>query len=270
MIRGSSLRCFLKLGLRDEDNDKERVMAKRKQLSKKIRFDVFKRDSFTCQYCGQVAPTVILQVDHIEPVSKGGKNDLLNLITSCIECNSGKGNRRLSENSALTKRQRQASEINARRELIEMIAEWHTELHSLENLEISKLESILCGPGFFVTEGGKKKLRALINKFGFSAVVDACFSAIETYEVGTLDQREDMFSKISGICACKADPTLAKAVHIRNIIKKYYRWYPFDATKKIQHALNHGLSYEDGKNWAWNCRCWDEFEAKLLSVVGER
>lgn len=30
-------------------------MAKRKSLSKKIRFEVFKRDSFTCQYCGRKA-----------------------------------------------------------------------------------------------------------------------------------------------------------------------------------------------------------------------
>ena len=43
-------------------------MAKRKGISKKTRFDVFKRDSFTCQYCGKSAPDVVLQVDHINPV----------------------------------------------------------------------------------------------------------------------------------------------------------------------------------------------------------
>lgn len=62
----------------------------RKGLSKKIRFEVFKRDQFTCQYCGKKAPDVILHVDHIQPVSKGGTNDLLNLITSCQDCNLGK------------------------------------------------------------------------------------------------------------------------------------------------------------------------------------
>ena len=46
--------------------------AKRKALSQKIRFEVFKRDSFTCQYCGRKAPDVVLQVDHIVPVAKGG------------------------------------------------------------------------------------------------------------------------------------------------------------------------------------------------------
>ena len=67
-------------------------MAKRKKLGKKIRFEVFKRDSFTCQYCGQSAPQVILEVDHIVPVSKGGDDELTNLITSCRDCNRGKSN----------------------------------------------------------------------------------------------------------------------------------------------------------------------------------
>ena len=45
-------------------------MTKRRGLSLKKRFEFFKRDKFTCQYCGKNAPDVILQVDHIEPVSK--------------------------------------------------------------------------------------------------------------------------------------------------------------------------------------------------------
>lgn len=62
----------------------------RKPLSKKMRFDVFKRDGFQCQYCGSTPPGVVLEVDHIHPVSKGGKNRVDNLITSCFECNRGK------------------------------------------------------------------------------------------------------------------------------------------------------------------------------------
>ena len=63
----------------------------RKPLSKKIRFEVFKRDEFTCQYCGGTPPKIILQVDHIHPVAEGGNNDIDNLITSCQPCNIGKG-----------------------------------------------------------------------------------------------------------------------------------------------------------------------------------
>ena len=43
-----------------------------------------------CQYCGQSAPDVVLEVDHIVPVAEGGDNDIMNLITSCRDCNRGK------------------------------------------------------------------------------------------------------------------------------------------------------------------------------------
>ena len=66
-------------------------------LSKKTRFEIFKRDGFTCQYCGQRPPEVVLEVDHIHPSSKGGSDEELNLITSCFDCNRGKSDRKLGE-----------------------------------------------------------------------------------------------------------------------------------------------------------------------------
>jgi hypothetical protein len=71
-------------------------MTKRKTISKKLRFDVFKRDLFCCQYCGDVPPNVVLEVDRIEPVCEGGNNDIDNLITACFECNRGKSGAPLS------------------------------------------------------------------------------------------------------------------------------------------------------------------------------
>lgn len=65
--------------------------TKRKSIGNTKRFNIFKRDEFTCQYCGNHPPKVILHLDHIHPVSKGGDNSEDNLITSCFECNMGKG-----------------------------------------------------------------------------------------------------------------------------------------------------------------------------------
>ena len=62
----------------------------RKPLSVRTRFEIFKRDNFTCRYCGQKSPDVILEVDHVVPVSDGGTDDPLNLVTSCWACNRGK------------------------------------------------------------------------------------------------------------------------------------------------------------------------------------
>ena len=72
-------------------------MTKRKSISKKLRFEIFKRDLFTCQYCGSKPPGAVLEIDHIKPISAGGENDDLNLLTSCFDCNRGKGARLLSE-----------------------------------------------------------------------------------------------------------------------------------------------------------------------------
>lgn len=66
-------------------------MGLRTSISKGIRFTIFKRDDFTCQYCGARPPEVVLEVDHIHPVSKGGDSGENNLITACFDCNRGKG-----------------------------------------------------------------------------------------------------------------------------------------------------------------------------------
>lgn len=58
----------------------------RTPIPKKLRFEVFKRDSFKCQYCGKSAPEVVLHVDHIKPVAEGGTNEITNLITACADC----------------------------------------------------------------------------------------------------------------------------------------------------------------------------------------
>jgi 5-methylcytosine-specific restriction endonuclease McrA len=77
--------------------------VKRPSISKRLRFEVFKRDSFTCQYCGKSAPEVVLHIDHISPVAGGGDSDIMNLITSCVSCNLGKGARQLDDRSVITK-----------------------------------------------------------------------------------------------------------------------------------------------------------------------
>jgi len=66
-------------------------------ISKKTRFEVFKRDGFQCAYCGKTPPEVTLEVDHIEPISKGGKDDINNLLTACFDCNRGKTNIKLDK-----------------------------------------------------------------------------------------------------------------------------------------------------------------------------
>ena len=62
-----------------------------------MRFEVFKRDNFICRYCGRKSPEVVLELDHIVAIANGGSSDLVNLATSCWECNRGKSAIPLSE-----------------------------------------------------------------------------------------------------------------------------------------------------------------------------
>ncbi|WP_280381023.1 HNH endonuclease [Nocardia wallacei] len=59
-------------------------------VSKRLRFEVLRRDNHTCRYCGASAPDVPLTVDHVMPVALGGTDDLDNLVTACADCNTGK------------------------------------------------------------------------------------------------------------------------------------------------------------------------------------
>lgn len=69
-------------------------------LSVRTRFEVFKRDRFTCSYCGRTPPEILLECDHIIPRAAGGSDDITNLTTACATCNRGKAARLLEEGTA--------------------------------------------------------------------------------------------------------------------------------------------------------------------------
>jgi len=60
-------------------------------VSKTTRYQVFRRDGHVCRYCGAKPPQAVLVIDHVIPVSLGGSDDPSNLLTSCRDCNAGKG-----------------------------------------------------------------------------------------------------------------------------------------------------------------------------------
>lgn len=65
---------------------------KYKVLYLRERFALLKKFAFTCQYCGRKAPDVILEIDHIVPISKGGADIEENKTIACKDCNEGKSN----------------------------------------------------------------------------------------------------------------------------------------------------------------------------------
>ena len=59
-------------------------------VSKRIRYEVLRRDHYTCRFCGAKAPWVYLEIDHVVPRSEGGSDAPGNLQVLCKDCNEGK------------------------------------------------------------------------------------------------------------------------------------------------------------------------------------
>lgn len=67
--------------------------VERGKVSNKMRFSIYQKDGYRCRKCGVSQRYAQLEVDHIIPISKGGKSTYSNLQTLCHRCNVEKGNR---------------------------------------------------------------------------------------------------------------------------------------------------------------------------------
>ena len=179
----------------------------RKAIPKKMRFEVFKRDKFTCQYCGRMAPDIILEVDHITPVAEGGKNTMLNLITSCRDCNRGKGKTRLTDDTELKRQQAQMTELAEKREQLKMLMEWRTELANIHKEEVD----YICeyweranGGNYSLNESGRATAMGYLKQFTLPEILDAIDISIEHYYCrGRYSEErniEEAWNKVGGIC----------------------------------------------------------------------
>lgn len=168
---------------------------KRKTLGKKVRFDVFKRDGFQCQYCGQVPPTVVLEVDHITPVVEGGTNDPDNLLTACFDCNRGKGPVELTcAPQTVT-------------EKAEVLAERHEQLKAYERLlrtkkraENKRIDEVeeafrMHFDGYSFSPKFRESVRIFVQRIPPDRVVDAMHRACSR-----IKRREDSIKYFCGIC----------------------------------------------------------------------
>lgn len=106
----SSSKCVIKLDidnlnilvnyLNDEIKWRKSVAGQRALMTSKLRNEIKERDNYSCQSCGNgtsIEPNLLLEIDHIIPVSKGGITANENLQTLCWKCNRSKGSKILTE-----------------------------------------------------------------------------------------------------------------------------------------------------------------------------
>ena len=68
-------------------------MMRRRKNPRFSKYNVYLRDMFTCQYCEAKIPQSQLSLDHVLPISKGGRTSWTNIVAACTPCNSRKGNK---------------------------------------------------------------------------------------------------------------------------------------------------------------------------------
>lgn len=202
-------------------------MAERKSLSKKIRFEVFKRDSFTCQYCGKSAPEVVLEIDHINPVANGGLNDIMNLVTACYDCNRGKSKNLVSDNTVITKQKEQLDLLNEKRNQLKLMIDWRKELQEMMETQIDQIDSMFQDYDESLTEIGRKNIGQYIKKFGFEEVIISTEISFEQYYHTHADTQR-VFDYIPKICNIrkrqKEDPLLQIKMYIRKIVLNNFEY----------------------------------------------
>lgn len=157
-------------------------------VSLRIRFEVFKRDAFTCRYCGRTTPSVVLEVDHIVPVAGGGSDDPTNLATSCWECNRGKSDKQLSEQITGEDPHDKAVTLL---ELQRQLREYDAVVGALLEERIAIAESLR---DYWLHQSGEQYLRAphfqwlvsVLEKVPSTTVKEAMMVAIANYKTADL------------------------------------------------------------------------------------
>lgn len=180
----------------DETSVCDSEKPRRKAISKKTRFEVFKRDGFACQYCGAHPPEVMLEVDHIVPVAEGGENDFDNYITACFPCNRGKG--AVSLDRIPQSLADKAAEVAEREEQIRGYNEVMSAARKRIESEVQAVNRVYerFAVGYELSDSSRVSVRTFIEKLGVFAVIDAMEIAGERWA----HRDAKIFRYFCGIC----------------------------------------------------------------------
>ncbi len=247
-------------------------------VGNKVRFEVFKRDAFTCQYCGRKAPDVVLQADHIKPVSKGGDSDLINLITSCDTCNSGKGAIELDDNSVIERQRQQLEELNERRIQLEMMLEWREEMRGLDESQIDAFcnEFSRISGGYCINDSGRRDVKKWLKRFSLQQLLEALDGSVQSYLKNSPDGTVDpgsltkVFSFVPRVAAVQAkgqDPVDRELYYIRGILRNRVHVNERMVMPLLRAAYVVGCDVESLANFAKTVRNWTAFRVGIEQYI---
>jgi hypothetical protein len=236
-------------------------------IKKSVRFEVFKRDGFACQYCGAKSPDVILHIDHINPVSKGGDNEIINLVTACCDCNLGKSDRLLGDKASIERQRAQLAELSERREQLEMMLQWRDELVNLDedmvDAVIERIERLMEGNS--VNEKGRDSVRKWLKKFSLDEVLDAADLSAQK----PMDDLERFFWSIPKICATKRMPEQEQRLrYARGILRNRLSYINESLSLDLMKgAVAVGADPEDIIEFSKTVKSWTAFRKEMEGMI---
>jgi hypothetical protein len=240
-------------------------MAKRKAISKTTRFEVLKRDRFTCRYCGAQAPAVVLVMEHVVPVAEGGTNDIMNLVAACEPCNQGKGARLLDDRSRTQAERTEMDRAAAEREQLRQLAEWRNELRDSRMDTLS--EYFRTNTGQVFTDSGRAAFRRFLASGLRPAPTDAeVLDAIDTV-AAKHPFPTDVVAFMAVIIRTERKylvrPELRAFHYIRGILRKRVRVDERFVMGMLDDAFQRGMGIEEIKRHAIDCRSWTDFRHRV-------
>ena len=246
---------------------------------KRIKFEVFEKDSFKCQYCGSVAPIVTLQLRRIQEIQQSEKwLDTAFLSTSCAACEKKQAGE--AENA---KRSEFISidELEERLQQLKMLINWRKGMLKIRKQQLANLVQYWENkvPKSPVDNIQRREILRYINKFSgdeIRAAMDmAADKFLKTEADGSLNQESisNALHKIPEICAQKTqianNHETDGLFQINELLKTNITGF-FDSRRAFQwlnYARSWEISLDDLTTMASAVTSWTQFSLNIDKMV---
>ncbi len=243
-------------------------------ITKKLRFKIFERDNFTCQYCGKKVPEVILEVDHIISRKDGGGDEELNLITSCFDCNRGKSATSVDikklKNTSFKAQEKVLKEKKAQ---LAAYYDFIKEKEEVENYELKIFEDwweTCSGDENSLTQIGLSNLSKLKQKYSDSMILEAIKIAWDSTHVDSDNKFKYMCGILKNLKLKEENPEEAENVkRVHQFINSLSYRINYCNPRMIWKWINDGMCIEDLEKEAKDFDRWTAFRDYIFNKYYE-
>jgi len=242
---------------------------------KRIKFEVFEKDSFRCQFCGSRAPNVTLKLLRIQETND--KDTWLNtafLSTSCTNCENKKAG--IINDGFIS-----IEELEERLQQLKMLINWRKGMFKIRKQQLENLITYWQNkiPGYEINSDQKKHLLSYMTKYSGDEIRNAMNVACDKFVNFNPDKSydhssvSDAFYKVQEICLQKTEIANSNEteglnqihVHLKQNIDGF-----FDAQRAAQwltYARSWEVSIEDLIRMAQSVATWTEFAVNIDEMV---